>query len=134
MFKHKDEFNEILDPMDVIKYTNENGFREVDKAYDAMMSTKRAEIAAKKSNEAHIEAAKLEGKKERLEGSQDGISRVRMPWITALRRWAICKRDSPTSPKEGETPEIPDSAELGKGQLGRLAAEMFRKEQAGKAA
>jgi hypothetical protein len=65
VLKHKDEFGEILAPTEIIKYANEHGINKIEDAYESMVAPRRAEISAKKNEEA-IKKARDEGRAEAL--------------------------------------------------------------------
>jgi len=65
VLSHKDEFNEVIKPSEIIKFANENGFKDISKAYDTMVGARRSEVL-KQKNDAALAAAREEGRKEAL--------------------------------------------------------------------
>lgn len=132
MFKHKDEFGEVINPLDVVKYANEHGFKDVEKAYEAMVAPRRQEISSKKHAD-EIEAARKAGEEAGAQKAAMGRN-GQMPVDNGAPQMGHLQARLTRTPDEAKNDPIPENAELGRGQLGRMAAEAFRAEQGGKAA
>lgn len=127
MFQHKDEFGEIMQPEDLIKFANEKGYRDIKQAYDAWILPRREEARTKKYKE-EIELAEKRGEEKALKNrgtSVDGKMPVDQgppqmtPFQERLRKAAVVN----------DKGEIPEEVKLGEG-LGLAVAERFRKDQA----
>jgi hypothetical protein len=123
VLKHKDEFGEILDPVEIIKYANENGYKKIDEAYERMVAPKRAEIQTKKNEEA-LKLAKEEGRKEALKERGMGNEGQRPvddgpPVMGHLERRLRGPKDETDKPIEGPL-----------GTVGNQVADRFRREKA----
>jgi hypothetical protein len=133
LFKHKDEFGEVLKPADLIKYANDNGIRDLEKAYEQQVSAKRQEIQTQK-HAAEIEKVKKEAAEEALKNVRMG-QQGNMPVDQGSSQMGHLEaRIKGTEEDRAELAKIPESAQLGKGMLGRFAAQEYMKEQATKSA
>jgi len=132
-FKNKDEFGEVLEPMDVIKYANENKIQDLEDAYNKMVAPRRTE-KQNKELEAKLEAARKEGE---IKGKQEAMMGVNgkmptdsgAPEMSHLQERLLRQKDADAKPV------IPDEIKMdGSGKLGHAVADLYRKQKAGEVA
>lgn len=132
-FKNKDEFGEVLEPLDVIKYANENKIQDLDVAYNQMVAPRRTE-KQNKDIEAKLEAARKEGE---IAGQQKAMMGVNgkmptdsgAPEMSHLQERLLRQKDADAKPV------IADEIKMdGSGKLGHAVADLYRKQKAGEVA
>lgn len=132
-FKNKDEFGEILKPVEVIKYANENKIQDLEEAYNRMVSPRRTE-KQNKDMEVKLEAARKEGE---IKGKQEAMMGVNgkmptdsgAPEMSHLQERLLRQKDADAKPV------IPEEIKLdGSGKLGHAVADIYRKQKAGEVA
>ena len=129
-FKNKDEFGEILKPVDVIKYANENKIQDLEEAYNRMVSPRRTE-KQNKDMEVKLEAARKEGE---IKGKQEAMMGVNgkmptdsgAPEMSHLQERLLRQKDADAKPAIAEEIKLD-----GSGKLGHAVADIYRKQKAG---
>ena len=132
-FKNKDEFGEILKPVDVIKYANENKIQDLEEAYNRMVSPRRTE-KQNKDMEVKLEAARKEGE---IKGKQEAMMGVNgkmptdsgSPEMSHLQERLLRQKDADAKPAIAEEIKLD-----GSGKLGHAVADIYRKQKAGEVA
>lgn len=131
-FKHKDEFNEVLEPGQLLEYANKNGIQDIGKAYESWVAPRRTEAANKKHAE-DIEAAKKAGAEEALKNQAMG-QEGRMPVDQGGQEMGHMQRRVLAGDKASEGALIPDDVPLGKGIVSARVAEQYMKDKSGQQA
>lgn len=136
-FKHQQEFGEVLNPNDVLKYMNEHKIYQPEKAYEEMVAGRRAEKAAeaqKALEEKHQKELEAARKEEREKVQQElamaatssptdlgGVTRS-MGHLERARMEAVMKEGTPPA---GPPPD----AKLGDGVIAQLGYRKFLAKQ-----
>lgn len=132
-FKNKDEFGEILKPVDVIKFANDNKIQDLEVAYNQMVAPRRTE-KQNKDMELKLEAARKEGE---IKGKQEAMMGVNgkmptdsgAPEMSHLQERLLRQKDADSKPV------ISDDIKMdGSGKLGHAVADLYRKQKAGEVA
>ena len=126
-FSHKEEFGEVFKIGELIKFANENGIKDITKAYDSWVAPRRSEVQKKKTEEL-LTKAREEGKAEGLKEAgmgQNGRLPVdnKPPVMSHLEARLKLPKD------QQEANPVPEDVELGKGVSGFIA-QQYRKDVA----
>ncbi len=134
-FKHKDEFGEVLNPLDVIKYANENNIQDMALAHERMVSPRREErrkaeeTKREEKTKTDLEAAKqagiAQGRQEAAMGSGGRMpSDAGVPEMTHLQERLLRPAKKP------EDQLIPEEVKMdGSGKLGQAVADLYRRQK-----
>lgn len=127
-FSHRDEFGEVLKPRDLIVFANENGIKDIGKAYEAWVAPRRNE-AQKKKTEEMVAKAKQEGREEALKTQAMGQN-GRMPTDSGAPQMGHMEAKLRAVKQEGEEGSpISDDIKLGSGISASVAA-LYRRDVA----
>jgi hypothetical protein len=127
MFQHKEEFGEIIKPRELITFMNENGFKDIDKAYDVWVGPKRQELSKAKYEKDLAEAEKR-GEEKALKNNGLAVGGKNpadqgAPVMSHLQRRLTMPKD------QQDADPVPENMELGKG-VGGIIAQQYRKDVA----
>lgn len=127
MFQHYKEFDEVLKPAEVLKYANEHGIKDLNKAYEAMVSPRRGEISKKVQEEA-ITKAREEGRLEALKNQAMGPN-GRLPTDSGVPTMGhLEQKIRGAKLADGDhKDEIPEEIKLGSG-VGATVAAKYRQD------
>ncbi len=136
-FKHQQEFGEVLDPSAVLKYMNEHKIYQPEKAYEEMVSARRAEKAAEaqkeleKKHQEELEAARREEReKVRQEMAMAATSSPTDLGGVTRAMGHLERARMAEGAKDKETPAgPPPDAKLGDGVIAQLGYRKFLSKQ-----
>lgn len=119
--KHLKEFDEVLDPQDVLKKAGETKEYDLDRVYEGMVSERREKIKAERLN-AQIEEAKKAGFEE---GKKLANQNTPMPSPTDQGSPELRTLQDRVLGKQGESEDKYAGLELGRNEIAYLAAKEF---------
>lgn len=131
VLKHKDEFGEVIDPLTVVEYAGKNGYQDLNKAYDSMVSDRRGQNRDKEM-EAKLAAARKEGEDKANRERQMGVG-GKIPVDTGRSEMSPLEERVFKSRVENKDnkPAITDEIKAdGSGKLGHAVAEQYRLDKA----